>query len=250
MTSRGKRRRCSCTGAGWTQFTQPFHSAKFRASSSQFSILSWECQPGAIMQPSLADLTIRFLDRPIAGPDTSDVEPFSVLSNFPVDPRLAWDETWTVVRCLGSDAPAAAMPADWPSTIRQQPAVRFLPMAYGCYPQMVSDLSIFFASNTGQTKSFSIPTTPNMPPLRDEYARNNQLAANQWAAGNHQDALAIWQALGESPVKSFNLGLAYLANGQFAAAKAQLKEASSQLPSSSGWSALADFYRHLAQAKD
>lgn len=202
------------------------------------------------MQPSLADLTFRFLDRPITGPDASEVEAFSVLSNFPVDPRLAWDETWTVLRCLGSDTPAAAMPADWPMTIRQQPAVRFLPMAYGCYPQMVSDLSLFFESDPDQMTPFSIPTTPNMPTLHDEYARHNQKAANEWIAGNHKDALAIWQSLRESPVKSFNLGMAYLASQQFDAAKSQLKQASLTLPNTSGWCALADFYQYFAQAKD
>src|SRR5205807_5827471 len=99
-------------------------------------------------QPTLAELTQRFLAQSVSAADAGEVEPYDVLSAFRVEPRTAWQETLEVLRALGVAGPLPEMPAEWASQVRQQPPVKFLPMALGHYPQQVSDLSPLLKKGT------------------------------------------------------------------------------------------------------
>jgi hypothetical protein len=80
-------------------------------------------------------------------------------------------------------------------------------------------------------------------------AWENQRAAGLWLAGQHADALAAWQALGDHPVAAFNAGMALLFLGRAAEAVPLFKLALDGLPAGSGWASLANLLLLAAQAR-
>ncbi len=194
------------------------------------------------MQPSIAELTRRFLQTPTAETVTA-VEPYDVTSAFRVEPGTAWSETQVVLKALGVTT-VPKMPADWASHVRSQPAVRFLPMALGHFPQMVSELDRILADE----EQPAVGATMNLSITSEAHAINDAAVA-RWNAGELAEAQALWATLPDSPLKAFNLGVAALALGDHAAAIAQLTAASVGIPDSSGWQALAEIYRSLAELK-
>ncbi|MBX9623056.1 MAG: hypothetical protein K2X82_04505 [Gemmataceae bacterium] len=93
-------------------------------------------------QPSLADLTVRFLaTRPDAaaaaavGPADGEVEPHEVAAGFRVEPRAAWADATAPVGLV-----KLPVPADWAGLVGQPAAAFAVPMAAGNFPQRVKDL--------------------------------------------------------------------------------------------------------------
>jgi hypothetical protein len=84
----------------------------------------------------------------------------------------------------------------------------------------------------------------------DSAMKTNEAAVRLWYAGKVSEAIALWNFLPESAVKAFNMGVAHFALGEAALAIPQLKRASELLYEGSGWKALADLYRALAESED
>ena len=80
-------------------------------------------------------------------------------------------------------------------------------------------------------------------------AWENQWAAILWLTGEHAEALAAWQTMGDHPVAAFNTGMALLFLGRAAEAVPALKEAAASLPPHSGWLHLANLLSLVAQAR-
>jgi tetratricopeptide (TPR) repeat protein len=98
-------------------------------------------------QPSLAELTERFLGRQsaaaaagLAAQLPGEVEPHEAVPVQAVDPKQAWDEATAVFAHYGMVAPAKA-PADWPPLVAAQPSHTGLAFAAGNFPQLVRDLA-------------------------------------------------------------------------------------------------------------
>jgi hypothetical protein len=123
-------------------------------------------------------------------------------------------------------------------------------MAFGFYPQQVSELTTLIASEN--------QTTPVVPPsIKSALLKAvdfhpdavlNERAAEAWSVGDTDTAIASWQLMPDSVVKSFNLGIAALASNQLGEAKSQLIDAISQIPEESGWRSLAELYIALAES--
>ncbi|CAN5619195.1 hypothetical protein BH11PLA2_BH11PLA2_19360 [soil metagenome] len=199
------------------------------------------------MTPSIAELTTRFLAHSTEAPAyESPVEPYDVATAFRVEPATAWAETLFVLKALDPTA-KVKMPAEWGSYVRNQPPARFIPMALGFFPQLVSDFARLYESkgdDSNERPAFIADT------LKTIHESNpvavNEQAADLWHAGRRDDAIAKWQTLSNSMVKAFNLGMAHSAIGQNDMALQQLTVAISHLPASSAWKFLAELYRSLA----
>ena len=99
--------------------------------------------------PSLTDLMMRFVSRPIEAAEIEaeagalgEVEPHEVAVGFRADPRLAWNEGLAVLPALGlQDSKRLAAPAEWPAVVVRHEAVASQPFALANYPQRVRDLT-------------------------------------------------------------------------------------------------------------
>jgi hypothetical protein len=201
---------------------------------------------GATMNPSLAELTSRFLnDASLWESDSAAVvEPYDVPTAFRVDPRTAWAETRAVYALFGVTAPAK-IPMAWIEFVRDWKPVTYVPMAIGTFPQMVSDLSALLAG----TPNLPGLTLPDIPGELTGDMAVNQAAAEHWLAGRHDEAEAMWIEMPDSPLRSFNIGMSALAKNNHSVAKQELATALLQLPIESGWRALAELYIAVAKAK-
>lgn len=227
-------------------------------------------------QPTLADLTARFLVRPSLSEETGEFEPHEVSGGFLTDPRSAWAEAVAVAKLFGvSDAPSK-LPGDWSAYVRTSITERFLPMALGHFPQQVRDTSALVTE-----KPLPIPAERSewTPPaaksemihqlLKAAAARSggrfqqaeqildaidtpveesskaliaNERAALAWQRGDRLTAVAIWKAMPESSVVQFNRGVAALAEGRKTEAAKWLTAATASLPESESWHHLAKLY--------
>jgi tetratricopeptide (TPR) repeat protein len=99
--------------------------------------------------PSLADLMLRYVNRPVDAGSLEaeasalgEVEPHEVAVGFRSDPRLAWDEGFSVLAALEmKDHKRLTAPADWPGLVARHESVAAQPMALAAYPQRVRDLT-------------------------------------------------------------------------------------------------------------
>lgn len=203
------------------------------------------------MQPTLADLTSRFLSQPYYA-ESHEFEPYDVISAFRVEPRDAWFEALTVLKALGVTGPMPKMPAEWSGMVREQSPVQFVPMALGTYPQQVSELSKLLEAKFDSMKT-DVPAKA-LVLLQKTADGNDLVSANEsavklWSVGQTDTAIAAWKSMPDSAVKSFNLGMAYLAEGNRSSAIDQLKEAIVSLPKESGWQSLAELYLALAESE-
>jgi tetratricopeptide (TPR) repeat protein len=78
-------------------------------------------------------------------------------------------------------------------------------------------------------------------------AWENERAALLWHRGRSEDALAVWNALAESPAVLFNRGMALLFLGKLTEARAALTRAVAVIPEESGWNALTRLYLAIAE---
>ena len=100
--------------------------------------------------PTLADLTMRFVNRPIDAASIEaeagalgDVEPHEVSVGFRADPRLAWQEGLAVLAATGlrdTGKPLTA-PSEWSAVVVRHESIATQPFAIGNYPQRVRDLT-------------------------------------------------------------------------------------------------------------
>jgi hypothetical protein len=101
-------------------------------------------------QPTLADLTMQFVNRPIEAAAIEaeagalgEVEPHEVAVGFRCDPRLAWQEGLSVLAAIGlkDAAKSVGAPAEWAAVVIRHESVATQPFALAAYPQRVRDLT-------------------------------------------------------------------------------------------------------------
>lgn len=151
--------------------------------------------------PSLAELTMRFVNRPI---DASAIEseadalgevvPHEVSVGFRADPRLAWQEGLGVLDAFGLKGEMkAAAPAEWAGIVVRQDAAAAQPFALGNYPQRVRELATLLQTADLSKLLTAAESRPASPALRG-------WAAKQAATGSPANALlaaAVLRAAGD-----------------------------------------------------
>lgn len=238
----------------------------------------------ASQQPSLADLTARFVARrsPVADGCDVVVEPYEVATGFRIDPRTAWGEAVAVLKLLGSHLPTGTVPSVWPAIVRSLPPANALPLCLGHFPQQVSDLAGLLAeatplptvANACNVDRFTAEAERNpndaatllaaaFARLTGDYSlaarllarvtgresaivRGNEEAALFWQKGCYAEAIAKWEQMPVSAVRAFNLGMAYLFTARSQAALGHLTKAVAELSDSTAWAHLAHLYLVLA----
>jgi hypothetical protein len=100
--------------------------------------------------PSLAEMTARYLARQLdaralglaAGTVTGEVVPHEAVPVQTVEPRLAWDEAVSVLKCFPSASPTQLMapPPDWATLVACQEPAFALAFCAGNFPQLVRNL--------------------------------------------------------------------------------------------------------------
>jgi hypothetical protein len=229
-------------------------------------------------QPSLADLTARFVSRPMEPDSDAAVAPHEMPSSFAIEPLTAWSEACAVLTAFGSAEKPGKMPTDWSHYVRQSADADFLPMALGHFPQQVRDVSALLARRavaapseprgwTAGTAAFLDrlhaaaaaraarrfddaerwldSTADETDPARRALVANER-AALAWHCGDRAAAARIWNESPASAPIHFNRGLAALVAGNNAVAAENFALAATLLPDTSGWHHLADLYRALA----
>lgn len=241
------------------------------------------CNPNG--QPTLTDLMVRFLatrsDAAAAAvePASGDVEPHEVATGFRVDPRAAWTDAVT-----SHQTAAAPVPNDWSSFVNQAAPAHAVAMAAGNFPQRVKDLHPLLvkfdpaplrpaaepAPVSGcsglrnwvdrEAKSGSKLLAAGVARALDDFERAEQLLADArgaeseneraallWHRGKCEEALAMWNAMADSPAIWFNRGMALLFTGQPAESRKAFAKAIEAIPETSGWNALARLYMAVAE---
>lgn len=197
------------------------------------------------MQPTLDELTRRYLANPRIGGPSGDVEPYDVATAFRVDARSAWDASRELYLCLGEEAPAATMPAEWPAFVGGQAPATLLTMAAGHYPQMVSDLQVLMSEPRSHAPRQVPESVLRHFPASSDAFKLNEAANSDWRSGRREQAVAGWSQLPDSIARSFNLGVAALAMSNLSEARLQLSNAARLLQEDNAWSMLAKLYLAL-----
>ena len=90
-------------------------------------------------QPSLRDLTARFLAAKAAAPvdsvDDSEVQPHEVIGGFQTPVRATWDEATAAFRLFGVTAEKLACPPEWAAFVALETKIVAVPLAAGLFPQ-------------------------------------------------------------------------------------------------------------------
>jgi hypothetical protein len=101
---------------------------------------------GTPVQPSLADLMARYLDRQtrahtagLGAAETAEVVPFEATPVQPVDPRVAWDGAVAALHLFhqGAETDSLRVPAEWPALVSAYEPVVALACCVGNFPQLV-----------------------------------------------------------------------------------------------------------------
>jgi hypothetical protein len=98
-------------------------------------------------QPPLAELLGRYIQQQTAAhaegmalPESlGEVVPHDAAPAQPIDPRTAWSEATTAVRCFG-EFKSTATPPDWPTLVVSHEPESALAFAAGNFPQLVRNL--------------------------------------------------------------------------------------------------------------
>jgi hypothetical protein len=232
------------------------------------------------MQPSLKSLMNRLLNTPVMhelhDETHGEVEPHEILTGFRVDARTAWNDAQLPLKLSQLETASNSLPPEWGLFVNSPLGLFAVPLAQGEFPQKVrdlhplmeeKDLTIFrprggksqlglaqFRRWLGQAKGVDAILARGLArslgesgtvPTQDE----NELAADAWYEGRHEESLAIWQSLPDSPVSQFNRGMALLFSNHPEHAIPQLERAMQALPGTSGWSHLAGLYLALARTR-
>ena len=90
-------------------------------------------------QPSLRDLTARFLASKAAAPfeavEDSEVQPHEVIGGFQTPVRATWDEALAAFRLFGVTAEKLACPPEWAAFVALETNLVSIPLAAGLFPQ-------------------------------------------------------------------------------------------------------------------
>src|SRR5258708_3582785 len=100
-----------------------------------------------VPQPPLAELLGRYIAQQTAAhaegmalPESlGEVLPHDAAPAQPIDPRMAWSEAATALRCFGEIRPATT-PPDWPTLVVTHEPEAALAFAGGNFPQLVRNL--------------------------------------------------------------------------------------------------------------
>jgi len=100
--------------------------------------------------PTLADLMVRFVNRPVDAASIEaeagalgEVEPHEVAVGFRADPRLAWNEGIGALTALKNNESLKSVvaPSEWAAVVVRHDSAATQPFALGGYPQRVRDLT-------------------------------------------------------------------------------------------------------------
>jgi hypothetical protein len=235
-------------------------------------------------QPSLAELTSRAVARSnqvhsdeLAG----DVEPHEILATFRVDAQAAWIDSQLALKLLGLTVSLKTSPNDWATFVDSSTGRLGIPMAAGQFPQRLREVAGLFAANLVEPSKLKpigmsglknwvgrTQTSKNLaekllasgighevgevvsPISGHSPAEINEQAARLWIDGQREAALSVWQTLLDSPVASFNVGMALLMLNRAPMAISHLQAAVATLPADSGWQQLAALYLSVALIRD
>lgn len=178
----------------------------------------------------------------------------------------------------------SALPTEWATLVAQPSAAFAVAMAAGNFPQRVKDLQPLLtkfepkslrpsgaqspAAGFAGLRSWAAKQAKSNPLMAAGIARalgdfdtaeqylgaaepsaerENERAALLWHRGECEKALAVWNALAETPAVLFNRGMALLFLGKLPEARAALAKAVAVLPENHGWNSLARLYQTLAE---
>jgi tetratricopeptide (TPR) repeat protein len=160
--------------------------------------------------PSLADLTLRFVNRPVdAGAleaeaaALGEVEPHEVSVGFRADPRLAWNEGLAAFG-LRDGLKSVSVPSEWAAVVVRHEAVAAQPFALAGYPQRVRDLTTLVQAKDLAKLNVPGEARAASPALRSWAAKQAAngtpaaallAAATLRAAHDHEQAQAALDAL-------------------------------------------------------
>ena len=167
-------------------------------------------------QPQLAELLDRYIQQQTAAhaegmalPESlGQVVPHDAAPAQPIDPRTAWNEAATALRCFG-EFKSVSTPPDWPTLVVSHEPESALAFAAGNFPQLVRNLLPLY-----QTKDLT-----SLRPVATSSATVPALV--DWAAATLQK---------NQPAQSMlALGALRLA-GQFEAANALMQKHEAEIP--------------------
>ncbi|NBR05866.1 MAG: tetratricopeptide repeat protein [Planctomycetes bacterium] len=223
---------------------------------------------------------INLFEQGLGAPSYSETAiPHGTLSDVGIDPVSAWKDAVfpTLNKAKGAITNISAPPG-WQSLLFSLPALFAIPFASGHFPQAIRnpiELPKFIQEEAGWQTLLPLPelegwskgnvqkqlislgicrlagrhdqasTLLNL--AKDHLSSDiiqNELGANFWAMGDHDQALQAWEKLGEQSFAFFNRGLAHLKLGREKSAFEQLQKASELIPTSSGWHHLAMLYQN------
>jgi hypothetical protein len=119
-------------------------------------------------QPQLAELLDRYIQQQTAAhadgmalPETlGEVVPHDAAPAQPIEPRTAWSEATTALRCFG-DIRSAATPPDWPTLVVTHEPEASLAFAAGNFPQLVRNLlPLYQTKDLASLRPRSVPAAP------------------------------------------------------------------------------------------
>ena len=236
-------------------------------------------------QPSLAELTSRALiarsNQVHSDELAGDVEPHEILATIRVDAQAAWIDSQLALQLLGSTVSLKTPPTDWATFVDTSTGRLGIPMAAGQFPQRLREVAGLFAENlveSTKSKPSGITGLKNwvgrtqisknlseqllaggighelgeavLPISGNSAAETNEQSARLWIDGQRETALKVWQTLPDSPVASFNVGMACLMLNRAPMAIVHLQAAVATLPADSGWQQLAALYLAVALIRD
>jgi len=140
---------------------------------------------GTPVQPALADLLARYLQRQaaaqaagFASPDMDgEVVPFEAVPVQPVDPRLAWQEALAVIAYFrpNTDCPTGQVPPDWSTLVAVHEPEVALAFCLGNFPQLMRNVQpLLQRANLGKlrpsaTRSLAVPALLAWTAEQNEY---------------------------------------------------------------------------------
>jgi hypothetical protein len=144
-------------------------------------------------QPNLAELLDRYIQQQTAAhaegmalPESlGEVVPHDAAPAQPIDPRTAWSEAATAIRCFG-EIKTAATPPDWPTLVVSHEPESALAFAAGNFPQLVRNLlPLYQTKDLTSLRPVATSSVP-VPALVDwatESLRKEQPAQSMLALG-------------------------------------------------------------------
>jgi tetratricopeptide (TPR) repeat protein len=230
------------------------------------------------MAPTLETLTARFLARQSISPEgveIQEVEPHDVLTGFRASAASTWKDA-TAALALFETGAVLGLPPEWAAFVAGLNDISILPLSIGAVPQRVraigatptvdnqtshgsfSKLRQWIAVRKAGTTAIDKIIAGAMLRTMGDFAEAetcfaaaaklsdcphdllaNERATLKWYRGDVAGALAMWDAMPDSPVASFNRGVAQWVLGRNDQAAPAFANAANRLPDSTGWSHLA-----------